>query len=72
MSDACEHEYEFRGSVTWPSVSPRPGSGAHDRIYADAYFCKRCCHLRLTNERELGSTYEKVRSGAIEYTRKPR
>lgn len=67
----CEHHFEHQGPVTWPSDWPLPGSGAHARIYADAYYCTRCCGLRLRNERELGNTYEKVRGGAVEYTNKP-
>lgn len=67
----CDHAFAHQGVVTWPSKYPLPGSGAHGRIYADAYFCTRCCALKLTNEREMGSTYEKVRNGAVEYERKP-
>lgn len=68
----CDHKFAYQGLVTWPSRDPRPGSGAHDRIYADAYFCERCCGLRLTNEREMGHTYEKAHAGAVEYANKPK
>lgn len=67
----CEHAFEHQGLVTWPGIYPLPGSGAHARNYADAYFCTKCCALRLRNERVMGNTYEKARSGAIEYERKP-
>jgi len=67
----CEHTFSYQGPVTWPTDWPLPGTGAHGRVYADAYFCERCCGLRLTSERETGNTYEKVRAGAVEYDRKP-
>lgn len=71
MTD-CVHQFEHQGPVTWPSEWPLPGSGAHARVYADAYFCVKCCGLRLTNEREMGNTYEKARGNAIEYPSKPK
>lgn len=67
----CVHSFEHQGSVTWPSSDPLPGTGAHARIYADAYYCTGCCGLRLRNEREMGTTYDKVRNGATEYPSKP-
>lgn len=67
----CKHQYQHQGEVTWPSQYPRPGSGAHDRYYATAYFCTQCCSLRLTNNRIDGNTYEKVKFNAVEYRTKP-
>ena len=67
----CEHAYDYQGLVTWPSEDPLPGSGARARIYADAFFCTRCCALRLMNERQMGSTYTKAIDGAVPYERRP-
>lgn len=67
----CDHKFAYQGPVTWPEKYPMPGTGAHARIYADAYFCEKCCGLRLRNERHIGHTYEKVRNGAVEYDTKP-
>lgn len=67
----CEHSYSYQGLVTWPSEDLLPGSGACARIYADAFFCTRCCALRLTNERKMGNTYMKVIDGAVPYERRP-
>ena len=67
----CDHSYECKGPVTWPDTYSLPGSGAHARNYADAYFCTRCCALKLTNERQLGDTYQPVRMGATQYTERP-
>lgn len=67
----CDHNFSYRGPVTWPAKNPLPGSGAHARIYADAFFCTKCCESRLTNERLIGNTYEHARFGAIEYPSRP-
>jgi hypothetical protein len=67
----CEHAYEYQGVVTWPSADPRPGSGAHDRHYADAYVCTRCLAMRTMRERVMGNTYEKALSGAAQYEARP-
>jgi hypothetical protein len=68
---ACEHTYDYQGLVTWPSEDPLPGSGAYARIYADAFFCTRCCAMRLANERQTGNTYMKALDGAVQYERRP-
>lgn len=68
---SCEHNFQHQGEVTWRSTYSLPGTGAHERVYATAYYCTRCCGLRLTNERRLGNTYEHVRFDAVEYPTKP-
>lgn len=68
----CAHSFSYQGVVTWPGADPLPGSGAHARIYADVYHCERCCELKLTNQRAMGNTYEKVRAGAVEYSSRPK
>ncbi len=67
----CDHSYETLGRVTWPSTYALPGSGAHSRIYADAFYCARCAGFLLKNEQEIGNTYEKVLGNAVQYTTKP-
>lgn len=68
---SCEHHYEHQGRVTWCSTYSLPGSGAHSRIYADAFYCVKCADLKLTNEQEIGNTYEKVLGDAVQYKTKP-
>ena len=54
---SCEHTYEYRGQITWPSPRPRPGSGAHDRYYADHYYCSKCLDDVVKNERVDDTTF---------------
>ena len=68
----CEHNFEYQGVATWPDTHPLPGTGARARNYGDVYFCRRCCMTKVTNQRQLGNTYEKVRNGAVEYTEEPK
>lgn len=69
--DEHTHKYVYQGAVTWPGDHMMPGSGARPRFYADAYYCESCLDVQLRNERAIGNTYEKVVSGAVEYTRRP-
>lgn len=68
----CEHNFTYQGRVTWPTDATLPGSGAHGRIYADAYYCVKCCEFKLTNEQEIGNTYEKALDGAAQYSHRPK
>lgn len=70
MSD-CDHQFEYQGEVTWPDEWSLPGTGARARNYASAYHCTKCCGLRLTNQRRMGTTYEHVLSGAVQFDTKP-
>ena len=61
----CDHEYHFQNVVYHYSEYPRPGSGAYDRIYEDAYFCSRCLDVVYKNSRVLGNSYSKAIEGTV-------
>lgn len=61
----CEHNYQFQGVVYGQSTYPRPGSGAHDRIYWDRYYCTKCLDVEDKNRREMGTTYDKPIPGSF-------
>lgn len=68
----CEHNYQHQGEVCWPSEYPMPGSGAHHRYYATAYFCTKCLSRRLMDVRIDGHTYLKTKFNAVELSQRPK
>ena len=60
----CSHTYQYM-SVVWRAGSQMPGSGAHERIYSDRFYCTRCLHTRDINDRVLGNTYSKPIEGSV-------
>lgn len=64
----CEsngHKWVFQGTVYWSDKYPIPGSGAHERIYADRYFCEKCLECLLRNERYMGNDYYPPIAGTL-------
>lgn len=61
----CEHDFVFKGLVYSHSEHNMPGSGAKERIYADAYYCRKCLHHTYRNARVIGNSYCKIEFGAI-------
>ena len=61
----CDHKFVYRGLVYSHSAYPLPGTGAHARIYEDAYFCEKCLEERWRNAREIGNSYQKPIAGSI-------
>lgn len=64
-SDPCDHLWAYQGLVYWHDKHPRPGSSAHDRLYADRYFCQRCLATHDKNARVEGHSYQKPLPGAL-------
>lgn len=64
MSDDCEHVFRYEGVVYKVADHPRPGSGAHDRLYYDAYFCQHCLVQELKPLGRRGTTYDELLFGA--------
>lgn len=61
----CAHEYAHQGLVYRFSSRNRPGSGARDVQYWDAYFCARCLAMEYRNRRVHGNSYERAIDGAV-------
>lgn len=57
MRRDCIHKWVFQHVVYWEG-SPRPGSGAYERMYGDKYYCEKCLEESLKNPRALGTSYE--------------
>lgn len=64
MND-CVHTYSYAGTVYSYEEHPRPGSGAHTRIYEDRFFCCKCLATRDINPRVEGNSYTKPIEGTI-------
>jgi hypothetical protein len=60
----CEHQWEYQG-VVYSYGSQLPGSGAHEMIYEDRYFCSKCLSREDTNPRVHGNSYMKPISGTF-------
>ena len=61
----CDHSFSYAGLVWHFDKYPMPGSGAHEVIYEDRYFCQRCLQTRDLNPRVHGNSYEKRIEGSI-------
>lgn len=61
----CDHDFVFKGIVFHHSKDLLPGGGARERIYEDAYYCRKCLTHIYHNDREIGNSYCKVEFGAI-------
>lgn len=55
---SCKHTYEFQG-VVYSFGHQLPGSGAHEVIYEDRYYCTQCLDVVDKNPRVKGNSYEK-------------
>lgn len=60
----CEHNFEYQG-VVYSFGSQLPGSGAHDRVYEDRYFCTKCLAVVDKNKRISGNSYQHPIAGAF-------
>ena len=60
----CEHHYTFIG-VVYSAGAQRPGSGAHDLVYEDKFFCEKCLTTRFMNSRSIGNTYSAPVTGTF-------
>lgn len=65
MTDDCDHKFVFKGLVYSVSSHPMPGSGAHERVYEDAYFCEKCLLSIHNNVRYIGNSYGHPLAGSI-------
>lgn len=70
MSD-CEHHFEYQGEVTWLARESNPGGSARNRYYASAFYCAKCCGMRMRNERIVGTSFDKHEPGSIVFPDKP-
>ena len=61
----CKHKWVYQGIVYGYSDRPRPGSGAHDRIYYDRYYCEHCAETKDANQRVVGNSYENPIAGTF-------
>lgn len=61
----CEHSFVFKGLVYSAASYPLPGSGAHQRIYEDAYYCNKCLLNIHNNVRHIGNTYGQALAGSF-------
>ena len=57
MSDDCEHNWMFAGTVYSYKPDPRPDGSVVDRIYEDHYYCTKCLQYRYTNVRKHGHSH---------------
>jgi len=60
----CEHNYQFQ-HVVHHSGYMLPGSGAHERVYEDKYYCTKCLSIKHINERVVGNDYSKPIEGTM-------
>ncbi len=58
------HEYTYAGLV-YSEGHQRPGSGAHEVIYEDWFYCTHCAEPKYQNQRCIGSSYEKRLDGSL-------
>lgn len=61
----CEHKFVYKGLVYHNSDHPLPGSGAHERIYEDAYFCEKRLDVAFRNARGIGNSYQQPIFGSM-------
>ena len=61
----CDHNFSYAGLVWHFEKYSMPGSGAHEIIYEDRYFCQKCLEIRDINPRVHGNSYEKRIEGSI-------
>lgn len=60
----CKHEWKFQGMV-YAVGRQLSGSGAHEMVYYDRYYCSKCLDVTDKNKRVVGSTYEKPLPNAM-------
>ena len=60
----CNHKWKYQ-SVVYGHGNQRPGSGAHDVVYYDRYYCENCLEIEDRNKRIKGNTYEKPIEGTF-------
>jgi hypothetical protein len=63
-SPPCGHNYIHQGIKYTVDDYNLPGGGARCRRYYDAYFCTRCCKLKLVELGVTDNTYESVKFNA--------
>ena len=60
----CEHNWQYQG-VVFSSGRQLPGSGAHEWVYEDRYYCTKCLEVVDKYVRRLGDTYSKTIEGSM-------
>ena len=61
---SCEHNWQYQG-VVYSAGYQLAGSGAHERVYQDRYYCTKCLEVKDCNLRVSGNTYERPKEGAF-------
>ena len=58
----CDHIFTYQG-VVHSHGQQLPGSGAHERVYEDVYYCTKCLDIVYKRSRVVGNTYAKPIEG---------
>jgi len=60
----CDHDWIFQ-HVVYSDGYQLPGSSAKERVYEDAYYCKKCLDMQYKHQRVAGNNYVKPIDGSV-------